>query len=153
MGKLIGSGNTENFGEKLFIDKVQEYLDDTISSARANGYITTMFGRRRYISEIASSNFMTRAFGERVARNAPIQGTAADIIKLAMIRVFETLEKEVPTAKLILQVHDELIVECEEKDAETVCKILEKEMASAANLAVDLLCDANWGKTWLEAKG
>lgn len=133
--------------------QVAEYMENVINNAKTDGFVSTLFGRRRYLPELNNSNGMIRAFGERVARNAPIQGTAADIIKLAMIRVFETLEKEVPTAKLILQVHDELIVECEEKDAKAVCKILEKEMASAANLAVDLLCDANWGKTWLEAKG
>lgn len=133
--------------------QVAEYMEKVISRAKEEGFVSTLFGRRRYLPELNNSNGMLRAFGERVARNAPIQGTAADIIKLAMIRVFETLEKEVPTAKLILQVHDELIVECEERDAKTVCEILEKEMAAAATLAVDLLCDANWGKTWLEAKG
>ena len=94
-----------------------------------------------------------RAFGERAARNAPIQGTAADIIKLAMIRVFEKLKTDVPTAKLILQVHDELIVECDEKDSEKVCRLLEAEMENAADLAVRLTADAHSGKTWLEAKG
>ena len=128
-------------------------MEDTIVEAKQNGYVTTLFGRRRPIPELTSSNGMLRAFGERVARNAPIQGTAADIIKLAMIRVFERLQKELPSARLILQVHDELIVECEEKDANTVCNILATEMQNAADLSVTLTADANFGKNWLESKG
>jgi len=112
-----------------------------------------MFGRRRYLPELNNSNGMLRAFGERVARNAPIQGTAADIIKLAMIRVYNRLREEIPTAKLILQVHDELIVECDEKDAEKACRLLSEEMENAASLKVKLLADASFGKNWLEAKG
>jgi DNA polymerase-1 len=133
--------------------QVAKYMEDTITQAKLDGFVTTLFGRRRYLPELASSNGMLRAFGERVARNAPIQGTAADIIKLAMIRVFERLEKEIPTAHLILQVHDELIVECDEKDANTVCKLLAEEMQNSANLAVTLTADANYGKNWLESKG
>ncbi len=133
-------------------NKVAEYMENTIKEAKLNGYVSTLFGRRRYLPELASSNGMLRAFGERVARNAPIQGTAADIIKLAMIRVFETLKAEVPTAKLILQVHDELIVECNESDATQVAKIIEREMQNAANLKVQLTADAGWGKNWLESK-
>ena len=132
---------------------VAKYMDDTINTAKQNGYVTTLFGRRRYLPELSSSNGMLRAFGERVARNAPIQGTAADIIKLAMIRVFERLKNELPTARLILQVHDELIVECEEKDANTVQEILTTEMQNAADLSVTLTADANFGKNWLESKG
>ncbi len=131
---------------------VARYMENTIAEAKQNGYVTTLFGRRRYLPELSSSNGMLRAFGERVARNAPIQGTAADIIKLAMIKVFERLSKEIPTANLILQVHDELIVECEEKDAKAVCEILETEMQNAANLRVRLTADANYGKNWLESK-
>ena len=132
---------------------VAKYMEDTINQAKLDGYVTTLFGRRRPLPELASSNGMLRAFGERVARNAPIQGTAADIIKLAMIRVFEKLEKEVPTAHLILQVHDELIVECDESDAKTVCELLATEMENAAQLSVKLTADANYGKNWLESKG
>lgn len=132
---------------------VAKYMENTIQNAKLDGYVTTYFGRRRYLPELNNSNGMIRAFGERVARNAPIQGTAADIIKLAMIKVFERLSKEVPTAKLILQVHDELIVECDSADAEKVCGILSEEMRAAAELKVDLEADANIGKTWLEAKG
>lgn len=132
---------------------VASYMENTIKNAKLNGYVTTLFGRRRYLPELSSSNGMLRAFGERVARNAPIQGTAADIIKLAMIKVFDTLKREVPSAKLILQVHDELIVECDKKDAETVSGILKTEMENAVHLSVKLIADAHFGKTWLESKG
>ncbi len=132
---------------------VAAYMENTINEAKLNGFVTTLFNRRRYLPELASSNGKLRAFGERVARNAPIQGTAADIIKLAMVKVFERLKMEVPTAKLILQVHDELIVECFEKDKDLVSVILQDEMKGAAKLAVELTADANYGKNWLEAKG
>lgn len=132
---------------------VAKYMEETIENAKKNGYVTTLYGRRRYLPELSNSNGNIRAFGERAARNAPIQGTAADIIKIAMIRVFERLKEDVPNAKLILQVHDELIVECDERDAEKVCKLLETEMENAANLAVRLTAEAHSGKTWLEAKG
>ncbi|MEE1238855.1 MAG: DNA polymerase I [Acutalibacteraceae bacterium] len=132
---------------------VAQYMEKTIEDAKRDGFVTTLYGRRRRLPELSSSNGNLRAFGERAARNAPIQGTAADIIKLAMIRVFEKLKNDVPTAKLILQVHDELIVECDEKDADKVCILLETEMENAADLAVRLTADAHSGKTWLEAKG
>lgn len=132
---------------------VSDYMDRVIKDAKRDGFVTTLFGRRRYLPELAASNGMLRAFGERVARNAPIQGTAADIIKIAMIRVSDRLEKEFDDAKLILQVHDELIVECKENDAEKVCLILQEEMESAAKLKVKLSVDAHFGHTWLEAKG
>ncbi len=132
--------------------KVSAYMENTIEQARKDGFVTTLFGRRRYLPELSSSNGMLRAFGERVARNAPIQGTAADIIKIAMIRVYERLSREVPNAKLILQVHDELIAEAPKDKAELVCSILSEEMESAANLAVKLTADSAYGKTWLEAK-
>ena len=132
---------------------VASYMENTITKAKADGFVKTLFGRRRYLPELNNSNGMLRAFGERVARNAPIQGSAADIIKLAMIKVFEKLEKEIPTASLILQVHDELIVECDKADAERVCKLLAEEMQAAATLAVELTAEAAWGGDWLEAKG
>ena len=131
---------------------VAAYMEKAIDDAKKNGYVTTLYGRRRYIPELSNSNGNMRAFGERVARNAPIQGTAADIIKIAMIKVSRSLKEEFPTARLILQVHDELIVECDEKDAEGVCALLEREMESAADLAVRLTAEAHFGKTWLEAK-
>ncbi len=132
--------------------QVAQYMENTINEAKLNGYVTTLFGRRRYLPELSSSNGMLRAFGERVARNAPIQGTAADIIKLAMIKVFDKLKSEIPTAHLILQVHDELIVECEQKEANKVCDILATEMENAAALSVKLTADASYGKNWLESK-
>jgi DNA polymerase-1 len=132
---------------------VAEYMEKTIEKARQDGFVSTHFGRRRYLPELSNSNKMLQSFGERVARNTPIQGTAADIIKLAMIRVWERLKTDFPTAKLILQVHDELIVECDQKDAEKVCKLLETEMQNAAKLKVTLTADAGYGKNWLQAKG
>ena len=132
---------------------IASYMEKVIREAKQNGYVSTYFGRRRYLPELSSSNGMLRAFGERVARNAPIQGTAADIIKIAMIRVFERLKKEIPDSRLILQVHDELIVECKESDAQAVCLILAEEMENAAEMQVPLTADAHSGKTWLEAKG
>lgn len=131
---------------------VAAYMEKTIENAKRDGFVTTLYGRRRRLPELSSSNGNLRAFGERAARNAPIQGTAADIIKLAMIRVFDRLKADIPTAKLILQVHDELIVECDEKDSERVCRLLETEMENAAQLAVRLTADAHSGKNWLEAK-
>ncbi len=132
---------------------VDKYMQETIEHAKETGYVKTLFDRRRYLPELSGSNAMMRAFGERVARNAPIQGTAADIIKIAMIKVSDRLEKEKLDAKLILQVHDELIVECREDLKEQVCKILEEEMRGAADLKVELSVEANCGKTWYEAKG
>ena len=132
---------------------VADYMETTIKEAKLNGFVSTIFGRRRYLPELQNSNKMLVAFGERVARNAPIQGSAADIIKLAMIKVWERLKTDFPAARLILQVHDELIVECDSKDAEAVKEILSSEMENAVSLKVKLSADANLGKNWLEAKG
>ena len=132
--------------------QVDAYMKNVIENAKEQGFITTLFGRRRYLPELASSNGMMRAFGERVARNAPIQGTAADIIKIAMIRVSNRLREERLDARLILQVHDELIVECREDLKDTVCRLLEEEMSAAARLSVKLLVEAHAGKTWYDAK-
>ncbi|MBQ1231649.1 MAG: DNA polymerase I, partial [Clostridia bacterium] len=132
--------------------QVDEYMNSTIENAKRDGFVTTLFGRRRYLPELSSSNGMLRAFGERVARNMPIQGTAADIIKIAMIRVSERLTREKLDAKLILQVHDELIVEAREDLAQTVCNIITEEMENAAMLSLPLSVDAAFGKTWYEAK-
>ncbi len=132
---------------------VDRYMKEVIEKAKEDGFVSTCFGRRRYLPELSSSNGMTRAFGERVARNAPIQGTAADIIKLAMINVYNRLKADIPEAKLILQVHDELIVECRQEDEQKVKKVLCEEMENAAHLAVKLTVDAHTGKNWLEAKG
>lgn len=123
-----------------------------MENARKDGYVTTMFGRRRPMPELKSSNFMQRSFGERVAMNAPIQGTAADIIKIAMIHVNERIKKEGLKSRLILQIHDELLIEAEESEVDEVKKILLEEMQGAAKLSVKLEIDMHTGKNWYEAK-
>ena len=123
-----------------------------MADGRAHGFVETMYGRRRYTPELASKNYNVRSFGERAAMNAPIQGTAADIIKAAMIHVHETLKKECPQAKLILQVHDELIVDVPRDQAEKVKKILTDCMQNVLPLDVPLIAEADSGENWLEAK-
>lgn len=131
--------------------KVKEYLDRLVADAKEKGYITTMYGRRRPIPELSSSNFMQRSFGERVAMNSPIQGTAADIIKIAMIRVWKELRRAGLNSRLILQVHDELVIETRREETEQVCRILEESMKQAAQLAVPLEVDLHTGENWYEA--
>ena len=126
-----------------------EYL---LADAKAQGYVTTMFGRRRPIPELSSSNFMQRSFGERVAMNSPIQGTAADIIKIAMNRVYRRLKDENLKSRLVLQVHDELLIETYKEEIPQVSAILEEEMKGAAKLAVELDVDMHQGNNWYEAK-
>lgn len=130
---------------------VDRYMNDITDSAKKNGFVTTMFGRRRYISEINATNKNVQANGKRMAMNTPIQGTAADIIKLAMIKVYERLAAEKLDARLILQVHDELIVEAKSEIADRVAEILKEEMESAVNLSVPLTVEAKTGKSWYEA--
>ncbi len=130
---------------------VRDYMKRIVEQAKADGYVSTLYGRRRELPELKSSNFNVRSFGERVALNMPIQGTAADIIKLAMVRVWRRLREEGLRAKLILQVHDELIVECPEAEAERVQAILTEEMEHTAQLAVPLTADAKIGHSWAEA--
>ena len=130
---------------------VRTYMERIKEQAKQNGYVTTLYGRRREMPELRSANFNIRSFGERVALNMPIQGTAADIIKLAMVRVYERLEKEGLEAKLLLQVHDELIVECPETEAERVSLLLKEEMEHAAQLSVPLTADVHTGHSWAEA--
>ena len=137
-------------GYKNTYKGVDEYLKRTVQEAYDNGYVKTILSRRRYIPELASGKAMERAFGERVAMNSPIQGSAADIIKLAMINVERALIRSDLDARLILQVHDELIVECREEDAQEVLKILKDEMEGAASLAVSLVAEAAIGKNWAE---
>ena len=132
---------------------VQKYMEEIVAKAKEDGFVTTIFGRRRYLPEITASNGMLRAFGERVARNMPIQGTAADIIKIAMIRVYNRLKEENVNAKLILQVHDELIVEADLADQEKASRILEAEMKNAVNLAVEMSTEVKSGANWYLAKG
>ena len=132
--------------------QVKQFIDSLVKDAKKNGYAVTLYGRRRPVPELFSSNFMQRSFGERVAMNSPIQGTAADIIKIAMIRVFERLKKEGLKSKLILQVHDELLIETALEEEEQVRMILEEEMVHASSLAVELEIDLHVGNNWYEAK-
>lgn len=131
---------------------IKSFLDASVESGKTNGYVTTLFGRRRPIPELTSGNFMQRAFGERVAMNSPIQGTAADIMKIAMIGVYQRLKAEGMKSRLVLQVHDELLVEAYESEVDKVKEILATEMEQAAKLSVPLDVEMQVGKTWYEAK-
>ena len=131
---------------------VRDYMKQVVTDARQKGYTQTLFGRRRYIPELTSSNFNIRQGAERIALNTPIQGTAADLIKMAMIRVDKALSEKYPQAKLLLQVHDELIVECPEDIATDVADLVSTEMQQVSQLCVPLLAEAKWGKNWYEAK-
>jgi DNA polymerase-1 len=130
---------------------VREYMKNVVEKAKEQGYVSTLYGRRRELPELKSSNFNMRAFGERVALNMPIQGTAADIMERAMNGVYRRLKGEGLSARLILQVHDELIVECPEEEAEHVCELLRYEMEHAAQLTVPLTADVHKGHSWAEA--
>ena len=132
---------------------VHAYMTQVVERAKADGYVSTLMGRRRWLPELKSSNFNLRSFGERVALNMPIQGTAADLIKKAMLHVDGRLRREGLEARLVLQVHDELIVECPEGEAEQVQRLLAEEMEHVAELAVPLTAEAHAGKSWAEAKG
>lgn len=132
---------------------VHAYMTQVVERAKADGYVSTLMGRRRWLPELKSSNFNLRSFGERVALNMPIQGTAADLIKKAMLHVDSRLRREGLEARLVLQVHDELIVECPEGEAEQVQRLLAEEMEHVAELAVPLTAEAHAGKSWAEAKG
>ena len=131
---------------------VKNYMQSTIAKAKEDGFVTTVFGRRRYIPELQAKNFNLRSFGERAAMNAPIQGTAADIIKIAMVKVYDALKEKCPEAKLILQVHDELICEVPEGKAQIAAQILKEEMENATVLSVPLVADVKVGKSWYETK-
>ncbi len=131
---------------------IRQYMHDVVEKAKEVGYVTTIMNRRRYLPELKSQNYNIRSFGERAAMNTPVQGSAADIIKLAMLKVSERLKKEGFRAKLILQVHDELIVEAPENEAEEVKKLLTEEMENVVKLDLPLVAEASLGKTWYEAK-
>ena len=131
---------------------VKSYMDETIEKAKQDGYVTTLFARRRSIPELSSKNFNLRSFGERAAMNTPIQGTAADIIKIAMVKVSQALKEKCPEAKLILQIHDELICEVPEDKAEYASQILRSEMENAVKLNVPLKADVKIGKSWYDTK-
>ena len=143
----------KEYMEKYFqhYSGVRSYMDGVVARARADGYVTTLFARRRWVPELKSSNFNTRSFGERVALNAPIQGTAADIIKVAMIRVRDRLLAEGLKGRLVLQVHDELIVECPEEEAEAVRCLVKEEMEAVISLPVPLVADTAVGRSWADA--
>ena len=132
--------------------QVKKFLDGLVESGKECGYVETMFGRRRPIPELKSTNFMQRSFGERAAMNSPIQGTAADIIKIAMIRVDQRLRKEGFLSRLVLQVHDELLIETRKEELEGVKRILEEEMKGAVSLKVALEIDMKTGNSWFETK-
>lgn len=131
--------------------KVKEYLDNIVAFAKEKGYVKTLFGRKRPIPELKSSNFMQKSFGERIAMNSPIQGTAADIMKIAMINVDKRLQQENMKSRIVLQVHDELLVEAYKDEVDKVSEILSQEMSNAANLSVNLDVEVNVGDNWLEA--
>lgn len=150
----ISRKEAKEFIDNYFVTfpKVKEYLDELVADAKKNGYVTTLFGRRRPIPELKSANFMQRQFGERVAMNAPIQGTAADIMKIAMIKVHDRLKSEGLKSKVLLQVHDELLIEAPNEEKDMVEKILHEEMEGACVLAVNLDIDVHSGNTWYDAK-
>lgn len=131
---------------------IQEFMERETEKAKATGYVETIFHRRRYIPEISSNNYMVRKFGDRAAMNTPVQGTAADIMKIAMVNVYEELNKRNLKSKIVLQIHDELIIEALEEEKEEVSEILKNCMESAAKLSVDLEVDLQVGKNWYQTK-
>ena len=149
----ISRKEAQDFIDRYFevYPKIKEFLDRTVEEAKQNGYTTTLFGRIRPIPELSSSNFMQRQFGERVAMNAPIQGTAADIIKIAMVRVHDRLIRENLKSRLVLQVHDELLIDTKEDEKEQVIALLEAEMKGSAELSVELEVGTECGYNWYDA--
>ena len=131
---------------------VRDYMDRVKKEGAKQGYVTTLYGRRRWLPELKSANFQLRSFGQRAAMNAPIQGTAADIIKLAMVRVARRLQQEQMRTRLILQVHDELILETPREELERACALLKEEMEGAAQLKTPLVAEVSYGETWYDAK-
>ena len=150
----VTRAEAKEYMEKYFekYSGVHAYMTRVVEQAKENGWVSTLMGRRRWLPELKSSNFNLRSFGERVALNMPIQGTAADIIKLAMIKVRDRLLSEGLEARLVLQVHDELIVECPECETERVKELLEGEMEHVVELALPLTAEAHAGRSWAEAK-
>jgi DNA polymerase-1 len=150
----ISSKKAKEYIDRYFenYSDVKNYMQANVEKAKADGYVETLLGRRRVINEIRSSNFNVRSFGERAAMNMPLQGSSADIIKIAMINVANVLKQGGFSAKLVLQIHDELIIDCPENEAEKVKEILKNEMEKAVLLKVPLIVEANIGKTWFETK-
>ena len=131
---------------------IKKFMDTVVDNAKEKGYVETLFHRRRYIPELNSNNYMVRQFGSRAAMNTPIQGTAADIMKIAMINVYNRLKNENLEAKIVLQVHDELIIECKKEIADDVKKLLQEEMENATELKVPLEVEVSEAENWYEAK-
>ena len=131
---------------------IKHFMDSVVESAKEKGYVETLFGRRRYIPEIKSNNYMVRQFGSRVAMNTPIQGTAADIMKIAMINVYNKLKEENIDAKIVLQIHDELLLEVSNKDKEEAKQILKNCMEKATKLEIPLEVELSEGNSWYEVK-
>ena len=150
----LSKKEAQNYIDQYFVTYpgIKGFLDGAVSDAKNTGYSKTMFGRRRPIPELKSSNFMQRSFGERVAMNAPIQGTAADIMKIAMLHVRDALAEENLESRVLIQVHDELLLEVKEAEVERVREILKGKMEEAADLAVKLEVDLHTGDTWYDAK-
>jgi DNA polymerase-1 len=150
----ISPSEARNYINSYFSEypEVKEYMDKNVSLAKESGYATTMLGRKRQIRELSSANFNLRQFGERVAMNMPLQGSAADVIKLAMLGVAKSLKEQNLKSQLILQVHDELIIDALISEREQVKNLLVKEMENAVNLAVKLTVSVGEGKNWYEAK-
>jgi DNA polymerase-1 len=150
----ITHAEAKEFIERYFerFTGVRQYLDSSVEHARKHGYVQTIFGRRRYVPEVRERNFNIRAFGERVAANSPIQGSAADLIKIAMARVAAALRDQGLESTMLLQVHDELVFEVPEREAEQLTELVRGEMEGAAQLAVPLIADVGVGKNWLDAK-
>ena len=150
----ISQANAQKYINKYFetYSSVKEYFEKSVELAKSSGYTKTYLGRKRVINELKSSNRNLRLFGERAAMNMPLQGSSADIIKLAMINVYKKLKEGGVRAKLIMQVHDELIIDCPKNEAEQVSKILKEEMEGAVRLSIPLSVDVGVGENWLEAK-
>jgi len=150
----ITKKQAEQYIEDYFASypKLKQYLDGLVDAGKNKGYVTSLYGRRRPIPELSSSNYMQRQFGERIAKNSPIQGTAADIIKIAMINVDRKLREKGLESRLILQIHDELLIETKEEEIEIVREILQSEMVNAAKLDVPLIAEVKQGSDWYTAK-
>ena len=138
----------ENYLESY--PQIHQYMEDIITNAKEKGYVETLFHRRRYVPELNSKNFSIRSFGERIALNTPIQGSAADIIKVAMVKIYNRMKNENLKSKLILQIHDELIIEALDEEVDIIKKLLVEEMEDAVVLDVDLVADMEVGESWYE---
>ena len=149
----ISAKAAKSYIDKYFetYDEVKNYIDKNVENAKRDGFVTTLYGRKREITELKSSNFAVRSFGERAAMNMPLQGTSADIIKIAMIRVYNRMKSEGLKAELVLQVHDELVVDCPLEEKEKVKEILKYEMEHAAALKVPLEAEIGEGESWFDA--